>query len=93
MQWPWVSRGRFDDVVRRLEQSESERLQLFHRLMEILNPKPIVREPVAVVESDKEESKSAPMRPSNPIDAVLHDFGKKFPKGTTPDSRFLARGR
>lgn len=79
MRWLWVSRDRYDDLQRRLEASETERIKLMEFCLEKK------AQPVPVQESEPQGNFSTP------IDRILSRFDEAHKNGKKINSRFKVR--
>jgi hypothetical protein len=68
MRFPWVSRGRFDDLEKRCEQLEAERRSLLDRVLELSSQKPLYAPaPTSVDQQAPSSTKDdKPEEPVNP---------------------------
>ena len=86
MQWPWVSRKRFEDLERRLKDVDTERRTLLKQLLEreVVTPAPVS------VEEDS-TAKHEPIAFTTPFDSIGRRFSAAGASATKP--QFKARVR
>ena len=83
MKLPWVSRGRFEDLQKRLEEVKAERDQYLNRLLSRAQTEPD--------EEEKPESTTgAPVSFNTPIDRLLNRFDQALKSGSGT-AQFKAR--
>ena len=83
MKLPWVSRGRYEEVVKRLEQSEKERQQLIWFVFERDAKEPA--KPVSV------EEDAGPVKFTTPFDRVESRFSQALKSGIPDLRKFRVR--